>query len=294
MKITGFFTIVECQSSDYSDIIVETSVINQILWIHWISIPFRDDSIGYVIGFVTFVCLSTGWCLPHPPGRHTPWADTSPGRHFPKADTPGQTPWIWSTSRWYAFHWNAFLLLPANEVWGKVIFLHLSVILFTGGSAWTGTPLGRYTPQAGTPPSGQVYPPLGRYTPGSSACWEIRATSGRYASHWNAFLLTIILLDAEKELRVFIFWALIPVSSRSTYFQCEQSVRKYNVLSTHWQQDTYKRVLILKVCHTSVAGSDKYSYFTIFCDIINSIKHFPTINGNFWDKNSQIFSIVES
>ena len=25
------------------------------------------------------------------------------------------------------------LLPPANEVWGKVIFLHLSVILFTGG-----------------------------------------------------------------------------------------------------------------------------------------------------------------
>ena len=25
-------------------------------------------------------------------------------------------------------------LLPANEVWGKVICLHLSVILFTGGS----------------------------------------------------------------------------------------------------------------------------------------------------------------
>ena len=32
---------------------------------------------------------------------------------------------------------NAVFLLPANEVWGKVIFLHLFVILFTecGGSA---------------------------------------------------------------------------------------------------------------------------------------------------------------
>ena len=28
------------------------------------------------------------------------------------------------------------LLPPANEVWGKVIFLHLFVILFTGGRAW--------------------------------------------------------------------------------------------------------------------------------------------------------------
>ena len=51
---------------------------------------------------------------------------------------------------------------------------------------WAGTPpllgrytspLGRYTPQAGTPrqvhPLGR-YTSLGRYTPRSSACWEIR------------------------------------------------------------------------------------------------------------------------
>ena len=29
-------------------------------------------------------------------------------------------------------------------------------------------------------------------TPGSSACWEIRATSGRYASYWNAYLFSKI------------------------------------------------------------------------------------------------------
>ena len=69
------------------------------------------------------------------------------------------------------------LLPPANEVWGKVIFLHLSVILFTGGgypgmytshsryTPWAGTPLGRYTRWAGTPPW-QVHPqPPSRYTP---------------------------------------------------------------------------------------------------------------------------------
>ena len=72
-------------------------------------------------------------------------------------------------------------LPPANEVWGKVIFLHLFVILLTGGE-YLGryppdqvhpqqvhppdqvppraryTPLGRYTPWAGTPPD-QVHPP---------------------------------------------------------------------------------------------------------------------------------------
>ena len=152
------------------------------------------------------------------------------------------------------------MLLPSvNEVWGKVILLHLFVILFTGGSTWGDTP-GRYTPRTryttprtrytplgpgthtpwtrytpprpGTPPD-QVHPPAGtpwdqvhspsryplppagtpsprqvpppprtRYThpprpstpPRSSACWEIRATSGRYASYWNAFLFWMVAL----------------------------------------------------------------------------------------------------
>ena len=69
------------------------------------------------------------------------------------------------------------------------------------------TLLGRFTPnrvhpQAGTPsqagtPPGQIHPapptPPGRYTapPQSSACCEIRATSGPYASYWNAFLLPL-------------------------------------------------------------------------------------------------------
>ena len=57
-------------------------------------------------------------------------------------------------------------------------------------------PWTRYTPRPGTPPTpwDQVHPPGPSTpprpgTPPSSACWEIRATSGRYASYWNAFLL---------------------------------------------------------------------------------------------------------
>ena len=116
------------------------------------------------------------------------------------------------------------LLPPSNEAWGKIIFLHLSVILFTGGSTWAGTPwqvhcLGRYTPQQVPPrqvhppgrynPPQQVQPPPGRYTPLAGTPLGrytprqvppqasttppkvhagIRSTSGRYASHWNAFL----------------------------------------------------------------------------------------------------------
>ena len=60
------------------------------------------------------------------------------------------------------------------------IYTCLSVILL-GGSTWAGTPPGQVHlrqvhPLAGTPPR-------------SSACWEIRATRGRYASYWKAFLL---------------------------------------------------------------------------------------------------------
>ena len=78
-----------------------------------------------------------------------------------------------------ALGWFDSINYRPQRSWGKVMFLHMSVILFTGGrSTWAGTPPGRYTPlplgrypQAGTPPGqvppspGQV-PPLGRYTPG--------------------------------------------------------------------------------------------------------------------------------
>ena len=110
---------------------------------------------------------------------------------------------------------NDVFLPPAKEVWGKVIFLHLSVILFTGGSAsvyggipispreqtppradtlrsrhslelGADTPWSRHPPRAGTPRSQEQTP-----TPLCSACWKIRSTSGRYASYWNANLFVI-------------------------------------------------------------------------------------------------------
>ena len=60
--------------------------------------------------------------------------------------------------------------------WGKVICLHLSVILFTGGGSGTPAPLGRHS-------SGQ--------TPPWAVHAGIRSTSGRYASYWNAFLFLL-------------------------------------------------------------------------------------------------------
>ena len=54
-------------------------------------------------------------------------------------------------------------------------------------SACWDTPLGAGTPWAGSPLE-QAPPHRSR------ACWEIRSTSGRYASYWNAFLFKIIFL----------------------------------------------------------------------------------------------------
>ena len=49
---------------------------------------------------------------------------------------------------------------------------------------WQGDPPGKETPPwQGRPPLTRQIPPL------CSACWEIRSTSGRYASYWNAILL---------------------------------------------------------------------------------------------------------
>ena len=123
------------------------------------------------------------------------------------------------------------LLPPPNEVCEGYIFTRVCHSVHGGGeylgrylpSRYTplagtppaGTPPGRYTPRSpppGTPPVGTPPPrqvrPSGRYTPdrytppgqvphhpGSSACWEIRATSGRYASYWNAFLFKILVSD---------------------------------------------------------------------------------------------------
>ena len=94
----------------------------------------------------------------------------------------------------------------------KVMFSQVSVCPRGGVPGQVPPPPGRYTPQAGTPRAGtppgryappgrytprQVHPLLGRYPPAgtpqagtlpATVHAGIRSTSGRYASHWNAFL----------------------------------------------------------------------------------------------------------
>ena len=107
-----------------------------------------------------------------------------------------------------------------NEVVAKVIFLHLSVILFTGGVCQGEPPLPGKTPPCqgepprqgepptcqGEPPWDQTPPPWDQTPPGPDPPQDqsppgpdppppppeedcsIRSTSGQYASYWNAFV----------------------------------------------------------------------------------------------------------
>ena len=128
---------------------------------------------------------------------------------------------IWLSYKFTKYSILRFCLIPDCEPmrqslqtkFAKVMFLHVSVILSTGG----GLPhcmLGYHTPQEQTPlgPDPQTRhppdqtppgldPPVGPGTPQNSplrsACWEIWSTSGRYASYWNAILcyLGVLLLS---------------------------------------------------------------------------------------------------
>ena len=77
-----------------------------------------------------------------------------------------------------------------NKVVAKVIFLHLFVILFTGGvclsACWDTIP-----PGLGMPP--RTRHPQEQNPPGADS--SIQSMSSRYASYWNAFLFHLILLS---------------------------------------------------------------------------------------------------
>ena len=82
-----------------------------------------------------------------------------------------------ATVQLIAYHCHP-LLPPTNEVWSKVMFLHLSVILFRGGSLSRGRGL---CPGGGVSVQGEGSL-SGRHLPRTVRC-------GQYVSYWNAFLL---------------------------------------------------------------------------------------------------------
>ena len=111
------------------------------------------------------------------------------------------------------------IITGRKEVVAKVMFLHVSVILFTGGgSPGRENPPDREEPPGqGEPPPNQVDPPGPGRPPGTrenpppgrenppgpgrpprEADSRIRSTSGRYTSYWNAFLLVFLCVLLYK------------------------------------------------------------------------------------------------
>ena len=96
--------------------------------------------------------------------------------------------------RFFAF--NKFFIARKRSLRRLCFYTCLLVILLTGEGvsapvhAGIHPPDPRPGPETDDPP-GADRPPL------YSACWEIRATSGRYASYWNAFLLSVISVFLE-------------------------------------------------------------------------------------------------
>ena len=101
------------------------------------------------------------------------------------------------------------LLPPANEVppWAGTIPSPGRYTSWAGTPpSWVGTPPGRYTPLGRYTPR-QVHPP-GRYTPPAGQVHTppavragIRSTSGQYASYFNAYLLSQIILHEKVILK---------------------------------------------------------------------------------------------
>ena len=88
-------------------------------------------------------------------------------------------------------------LPPANEICGKVMFLHVSVILSRRGVRAMHAPLLCTPPSTHAPhhacPSA-THAPCQTCPPPRMPPPTIWSMSGRYASYWNAPLLTYILL----------------------------------------------------------------------------------------------------
>ena len=109
------------------------------------------------------------------------------------------------------------------------MFLHVSVILFTGGGAQPQCMLGYTTLPDQRPPGTRPetprdqtraplrtrHPPDQTPPPRSSTCWEIRATSGRYASYWNAYLYECHLICFKRDFPSLLYNKILLLNTKN-------------------------------------------------------------------------------
>ena len=86
------------------------------------------------------------------------------------------------------------------------------------------TPLGGYTPQAGTPSWAGTPPPRAGTPPGQGTPLPmhagIQSTNGKYASYWNAFLFVIVLKADIWVLHLFTVVTVARVNYRILNLNC--------------------------------------------------------------------------
>ena len=86
------------------------------------------------------------------------------------------------------------------------------------------TPLSRHPPKQTPPPRSRPDIPSGNRHPPPfhrRACWEIRSTRGRYASYWNAILLTLCFCQVTSNhgrRHEEITWINLLLNRRPIYF----------------------------------------------------------------------------
>ena len=85
-------------------------------------------------------------------------------------------------------------LPPANEVWGKVMFLHLSV----NHSVHRGRGVVMPLPVMDSTPSWTATP-----LPPDSTTSPSQSTHGQYTSYWNAFLFIFVYLNLFAQILIY-------------------------------------------------------------------------------------------
>ena len=115
------------------------------------------------------------------------------------------------------------------------------------------TPLGAGTPKGARHPPGADTPweqahPCSRHPP-RSTCWEIRSTSGRYASYWNAILFYLFLKRPRKLKKN---WSVSKTIAVAKLSGSNSSLVQFGFSSVHCQRLYYLFFLNLRVSRTKI------------------------------------------
>ena len=144
-------------------------------------------------------------------------------------------------------------LTSANEVWGKVIFLHLSVILFTGGSA---------SVHSGISTQEQTPPPPGPGTPRSRRSPPLRADPSMQCMLGDTVnkRAVCILLECNLVGSVFAFTQCLVSFFCDSMNSCLVFVFDRSISKGNWHFDTIIYTLCMQFIKCAERTSPDFSF----------------------------------